>query len=107
MFASGNPYTAPMNQFSLTMLNDQSLGYIHVGEKNGFRLPEYNRLDVSLSRKWESDYGVLEGGISLYNVLNNKNISYRDYDLDVTPIIASDVTMLGFTPTIFVNFILR
>lgn len=107
MLASGNPYTAPMNQYSLTMLNDQSLGYIHVGEKNGFRLPEYNRLDVSISRKWESDYGVLEGGISLYNMLNNKNISYRDYDLDVTPIIASDVTMLGFTPTIFVNFKLR
>ena len=33
MFASGNPYTAPMNQYSLTMLDNKTLGYIHVGEK--------------------------------------------------------------------------
>ena len=107
MFASGNPYTAPMNQYSLTMLDDETLGYIHVGEKNGSRLADYNRVDVSISRNWESEYGVTEGGISLYNMFNNKNISYRDYDLDISPIIASDVNMLGFTPTIFVNFKLR
>ena len=107
MFASGNPYTAPMNQFALTMLDNEELNYIHVGDKNGFRLPDYKRLDISLSKKWFSDYGDYEGGISLYNVLNNKNVSYRDYDLDVTPIIASDVTMLGFTPTLFINFKLR
>lgn len=104
MFASGNPYTAPMNQYSLTMLDDETLGYIHVGEKNGSRLPDYNRVDISISRQWKSENGITEGGISLYNMFNNKNISYRDYDLDVSPIIASDVNMLGFTPTIFVNF---
>ena len=107
MFASGNPYTAPMNQYSLTMLDNKTLGYIHVGEKNSSRLPDYSRFDVSISRKWETSYGVAEGGISFYNMLNNKNISYRDYDLDVSPIIASDVNMLGFTPTIFVNYKLR
>ena len=107
MFASGNPYTAPMNQYSLTMLDDETLGYIHVGEKNGSRLPDYNRVDVSISRQWETESGIIEGGISLYNMFNNKNISYRDYDLDVSPIITSDVNMLGFTPTIFVNFKLR
>ena len=36
MFASGNPYTAPMNQYALTYL--KTVGYIHVGEKNGSRL---------------------------------------------------------------------
>lgn len=93
-----------MNQYSLTMLDDETLGYIHVGEKNGSRLPDYNRVDISISRQWKSENGITEGGISLYNMFNNKNISYRDYDLDVSPIIASDVNMLGFTPTIFVNF---
>ncbi len=107
MFASGNPYTAPMNQFALTMLNNEELNYIHVGDKNGFRLPDYKRLDISLSKKWLTEFGDYEGGISLYNILNNKNVSYRDYDLDVSPIIASDVSMLGFTPTLFINFKLR
>ena len=107
MFASGNPYTAPMNQYALTLLDGQTVGYIHVGEKNGSRLPDYHRADINISRQWKSEYGITEGGISLYNMFNNKNISYRDYDLDVSPIIATDINMLGFTPTIFVNFKLR
>jgi len=107
MFASGNPYTAPMNRFALTLLNKETLSYIHVENKNGFRLPDYKRLDISLSRKWFTDHGEFEGGLSLYNILNNKNISYRSYNLSTTPIIASDITMLGFTPTIFINFQLR
>ena len=104
MYATGNPYTAPQNQYYLTMLDGEELSYIHVGEKNSFRLPDYNRLDISVSRSWQTDYFNIESGLSLYNALNNKNVYYRDYDLDVTPIVATDVTMLGFTPTIFIKF---
>ena len=104
MYATGNPYTSPQNQYYLTMLDGEELSYIHVGEKNSFRLPDYNRLDISVSRSWQTEYFNIEGGLSLYNTLNNKNIYYRDYDLDVTPIVATDVTMLGFTPTIFIKF---
>lgn len=104
VYATGNPYTSPQNQYYLTMLDGEELSYIHVGEKNSFRLPDYNRLDISASRSWQTEYFNIEGGLSLYNALNNQNVYYRDYDLDVTPIIATDVTMLGFTPTIFINF---
>ncbi len=104
MYATGNPYTSPQNQYYLTMLDGEELSYIHVGEKNSFRLPDYNRLDISVSRSWQTEYFNIEGGLSLYNALNNKNIYYRDYDLDVTPIVSTDVTMLGFTPTIFIKF---
>lgn len=104
MYASGNPYTAPENQYYLTMLDGEELSYIHVSEKNSLRMPNYSRLDIGISRSWQTEYFNIEGGLSIYNTLNHKNVYYRDYDLDVTPIIVSDILMLGFTPTIFVNF---
>lgn len=101
VYSTGAAYTAPENQYFLEMLDGQQLSYIHVGDKNAYRFPSYQRLDLSISRKWENSRYEFDAGLSFYNMLNHANISYRDYDLDVTPIIASDVLMLGFTPTIF------
>ncbi len=103
IYSTGNAYTAPESQFFLQMLDGQELSYIHVGEKNTYRLPAYQRLDLSVSRKFEYGNFNWDAGLSIYNVLNHPNVSYRDYDLDVTPIIVSDVLMLGFTPTIFIK----
>ena len=107
IYSTGNAYTAPESQFFLEMLDGQKLSYIHVGEKNTYRLPAYQRLDLSVSRKFEYGNFAWDAGVSIYNVFNYANISYRDYDLDVTPIIVSDVLMLGFTPTIFIKANLR
>lgn len=109
MFSSGNAYTAPESQYFLEMLDGTDLSYIHVGDKNAYRLPDYHRLDISASRKFETYSSGLgrpitwDLGISIYNLYDHDNVSYRDYDLDVTPIIVSDVLMLGFTPTLFVK----
>ncbi|MBC8374496.1 MAG: TonB-dependent receptor [FCB group bacterium] len=103
IYSSGNPYTAPESQYLLTMLDGEDLSYIHVGEKNAYRLPDYHRLDVSLSRNFESDSYNWDAGLSIYNLYNHDNVSFREYDLDVSPIIVSDVSMLGFTPTLFIK----
>jgi len=103
MYSTGNAYTAPESQYFLEMLDGEEQSYIHVGDKNAYRLPDYHRLDLSVSRKF--DYGSFNWdiGLSIYNVYNHDNVSYRDYDLDVTPIIVSDMLMLGFTPTLFIK----
>lgn len=106
-YSTGNAYTAPESQYFLEMLDGQELSYIHVGDKNTYRLPSYQRLDLSFSKKWEDDHNEYDAGISFYNMFNHKNVSYRDYDLDVIPIIASDMLMLGFTPTLFIRINLR
>ena len=107
IYSTGNAYTAPESQFFLEMLDGQELSYIHVGEKNTYRLPAYQRLDLSMSRKFAlADIDIpfdLDVGLSIYNVLHHPNVSFRDYDLDVTPIIVSDVLMLRFTPTLFIK----
>lgn len=103
IYSTGNAYTAPESQYFLEMLDGEELSYIHVGDKNAYRLPDYHRLDLSVSRKFEYGSFNWDIGLSIYNVYDHNNVSYRDYDLDVTPIIVSDMLMLGFTPTIFIK----
>jgi len=45
----------------------------------------------------------LDVGISIFNVFDRRNISHRSYNLSVDPFIATDVVMLGFTPTISIQ----
>jgi len=107
MYATGRAYTAPESQYFLEMLDGSIFSYIHVGEKNAYRLPASQQWDLSLSRSFQTDYWDWDTGLSIYNVLNYPNVIYRDYDLDVSPIVISDVTSLGFTPTIFIKAHIR
>ena len=107
VFASGNPYTAPESQYFVPLLDGTSQSYIHVSEKNANRLPDYHRLDLSGSRKWESDHWDTEVGICIFNAYNRDNVWYRDYNLDTIPITVADVNMLGFTPTVYLQMKLK
>ena len=91
----------------LEMLDGERVSYIHVSDKNANRLPDYQRLDISASRMFESDHWKTEVGLSLFNLYNHKNIWYREYNLDTTPVTITDAVMLGFTPTVFVNINLK
>ena len=107
VYASGKAYTAPESQYFLEMLDGENVSYIHVSDKNANRLPNYQRLDLSASRKFESDHWSTEVGLSVFNAYNHKNIWYREYNLDTTPVTITDAVMLGFTPTVFVNINLK
>ena len=104
VLATGRAYTAPESQYFLTLLDGEQQSYIHVSDKNANRLPTYHRLDVSASLGLiEFGFPNWEVGLSVLNLYNRQNVSYRKYDLDVTPVTITDVTMLGMTPTIFVK----
>jgi ferric enterobactin receptor len=107
VYATGKPYTAPESQYYLDMLDGNSSSYIHVSEKNGYRLPAYHRLDLGLSRNFYTDSNKWVVGFSVFNLYNNKNVWYRQFDLDTQPITVTDVKMLGFTPTIFMQIYSR
>ncbi len=107
VFASGSPYTSPESQYYITLLDGTSQSYIHVSDKNANRLPDYHRLDISGSRKWETEHWETEIGVSIFNLYNHKNIWYRDYNLDTVPVTITDVTMLGLTPTIYIQMKLK
>ncbi len=112
IFASGQPYTSPESQYFLELLNGESQSYIHVSDKNSYRLPDYQRLDISASYHFyatdasgqrKKDAWSGETGLSIFNLYDHDNVWYRQYELDVTPVTITDVKMLGFTPTIFLK----
>jgi len=103
VYATGKPYTAPESQYYIELLDGNSQSYIHVSDKNGYRLPDYHRLDASISRNFYTDSNKFVLGFSIFNLYNNKNIWYRQYDLDTQPVTVTDVKMLGITPTVYLQ----
>lgn len=107
VYTTGSPYTAPESQYYLTMLDGTDLSYFHVSDKNVYRMPDYHRLDISASRQFETEHFNWDAGLSIYNLYNRDNVAYREYNLDVTPIVVSDVNYLGFTPSLFIKLHLK
>ncbi|MBK6457997.1 MAG: TonB-dependent receptor [Gemmatimonadetes bacterium] len=108
IFGSGRPYTAPISQYQLKLLDGSVQSYVNVGDKNGERLPSYQRMDLAVSRLFKSD-GLFDWrvGLSLYNIANRRNVSFRKFDLSTDPMTISDVSQLGFTPSIDIKLTRR
>ncbi len=107
VYTTGSPTTIPESQYFLTMLDGTEFSYFHVGDKNAYRLPDYHRMDISVGKQFKTENYFWDVGLSIYNLYNHDNISYREYNLDVTPIVVSDVNFLGFTPSIFFKLHLK
>ncbi|MGE5499945.1 MAG: TonB-dependent receptor [Syntrophothermus sp.] len=103
VYSTGMPYTAPEGQYFVTLLDGTKTSYIHVSEKNSYRLPDYHRLDISASYKFDNKSLNGKMGVSVFNVYNRENIWYKKYDLNVTPIQVTNISMLGITPTVFIK----
>jgi hypothetical protein len=106
-YGSGTPYTIPESQYPLRLLDGSTLNYVHVGEKNAQRLPPYERLDLSASRRFETDRFFIHLNASLFNVLGSANVWYRRFDLTEVPLLTTDVTSLGFTPSLGISIGMR
>ncbi len=101
VYATGKAYTAPESQYYIELLDGSEQSYIHVSDKNAYRLPAYHRLDLSISRSLITNSAKYVFGFSIFNLYNNTNIWYRKYDLDTQPVAVTNVAMLGITPTIY------
>ena len=111
-FGSGFPFTktqAFYNQLSLSdgpstdylTANPDDVGIIYSDERNGGRLPNYHRLDISIQKTVEfSDYMNLEVVASVSNLYDRNNIFYFDRvrfeRVDQLPIIPSMGLRLNF-----------
>jgi len=102
--ATGRPYTAPESEYTLTLLDGTEQSYIHVGDKNGLRLPAYHRADVAAHYRFDVGRWTGDVGLSVFNLYNQTNVWYRQFDLSETPILINDMTFLGITPAISVRF---
>jgi ferric enterobactin receptor len=101
IYASGKPYTAPSGAYTITQLDGTTQDYFNVTNKNELRLPAYQRLDLGAT----FNFGKLNSsrsslGISLFNVYNNKNVWYKNFEVSEGTIIETDINYLGFTPNL-------
>jgi len=110
-FGSGFPFTQTQGFYGQqtfpdgldtdVLTNNPDLGIIYTEERNGGRLPSYNRLDISLKRRFKlSEHMDLEVVASVTNVANRENIFYFDrvefQRVDQLPILPSLGVTLKF-----------
>lgn len=102
IFSTGHPYTAPLSTYSVTNADGTISTSYNVGAKNGVRLPDYHRLDLSATYDLLRLSGDKTGsiGISLFNVYNHVNTWYKEYQIQNNAVVTTDVNYLGFTPNI-------
>ncbi len=108
IYATGKPYTEPVGSYTLNMLDGSTEDFLHIGPKNSIRYPDYHRLDVSVTRDFKfAKMGKGSIGVSIFNVYNRKNIWYKEFEVDEGELIETDVTLLGFTPSLTLSLRLR
>lgn len=100
---TGMPFT-PIDGFydRMEIGNPWSSGYasgeykpvINWGEKNSSRLPVYHRMDLSVTKKFQTSIADITLGGSIINVYDRKNIFYFDRDT------GERIYMLPFFPSV-------
>jgi hypothetical protein len=114
VYATGRPYTAPSGAYSVTLLDGTTQDFFTVTSKNGLRLPEYHRADVSANFKLlkgekgdkkRQEVGYI--GLSIFNIYNRTNVWYKQYTIQDKQILETNVNYLGFTPNLTLSLKLR
>lgn len=111
-YGSGLPYTkANRGRFIPGESGEEYESQIEYGRVNAFRLPDYQRLDLSGAYNF-TDRRKLRGkiGWAIFNVLNKRNFYSRTYflhpengDHNRPVLVAYDRSLLGFTPNLFLE----
>ena len=80
--------------------------YVLQGKRNQKRFPPLHWLELAINKKIAIGKISGEINLSIFNVYNQQNVSYRRYEYWKSPVTISDVNMIGFTPSlnIKINF---
>ena len=107
VYATGKPYTAPTGYYELQLLDGTTNDFFEISDKNAVRFDDYHRLD--LSGTYDINLGNTKAslGLSLTNIYNRKNTWYNEYEVIEGELLETNVTLLGFTPSLFFNWSFR
>lgn len=114
IFATGRPYTAPSGGYSVELLDGSTQDYFTVTSKNGMRLPDYHRADISATFKLlagtsgdkrRREIGYL--GFSIFNLYNRTNVWYKTYTIESGSLIETNVNYTGITPNLTLSLKIR
>lgn len=107
IYATGKPYTAPTGFYHLQLLDGTTSDFFEVSDKNTIRFDDYHRLDLSGTYDFYLGQSKASMGLSLTNIYNRKNTWYNEYEVIDGELLETNVTLLGFTPSLFFNWTLR
>lgn len=102
-YGSGQPLTLPAGRYTVVDVNGRPYDVVLDGEKGAARLPDYHRLDLSLTGRYKVHGWNVEPELQIVNAYNHRNVYIRTYDTTQNPAKFDDVTMLPFLPTIGVK----
>lgn len=114
IYATGRPYTAPSGAYSVQLLDGTSQDFFTVTAKNGLRLPDYHRADISANFKLlkgekgdkkRRELGYI--GFSIFNLYNRTNAWYKQYTIEDGSVIQTNVNYFGLTPNLTLSLKLR
>ncbi|RLD79485.1 MAG: hypothetical protein DRJ10_08775 [Bacteroidetes bacterium] len=109
IYGSGKPYTQPIGQYYVTLLNGKQKLISVPENKNSSRLPAFHSLDMSVNYNFRIGSGFAKVGLSIFNLYGRQNIKYRFYriaeetnsDLLQSPVYkVYDIKLMGFTPNV-------
>jgi hypothetical protein len=103
IYSTGRPYTAPVGAYQITPMGGTATSYYAVSDKHNFRLPDYIRLDMAAT--WRFDLFGTRGkahaiGLSVFNALNRKNVSAKQFEIVDDVILESNINYLSITPNV-------
>lgn len=107
VYATGKPYTAPTGYYELQLLDGTSNDFFEVSDKNSVRFDDYHRLDLSGTYDFNLGNSKASAGLSLTNIYNRKNTWYNEYEVIEGELLETNVSLLGFTPSLFFTWSLR
>ena len=109
IYASGQPLTVPASAYYVNTLpdwnnyggaTDQLPAYkLYPGEIDTYRLPDYIRMDLSIT--WEKNYGswTLAPYLQIFNIGNRKNVWFFDYkDKNYDGVITQQIEKVNMLP---------
>jgi hypothetical protein len=102
-YATGQGYTLGIARYTIR-IPEQEFTEVMAGEIYNHRLAPYYRLDLSVTKK-ASLFGI-EGSwfIQIYNVLNHRNVWFKEFDTSENPTKVTNVKLLPIIPTFGFDF---
>ncbi len=105
-FGTGLPFTRPLGtyRYHTPQLIDGRLDgeyetAVVLGARNGERYPSRHRLDFSLRKTIERDWGTMTPYLSIINVYNQRNVLFYFFEYDESPPQRRGVSMIPILPT--------
>jgi len=106
MYGSGAPITLAESKFlyprSPAAFTASGVAILEFGDRNGYRLPAYHRLDLGLSAVWKKPKVEHTINVSIYNAYGRRNMLYVTLipSEDDETFTSSQFTVLPFIPSV-------